>query len=378
MVPNMCFKDELRSSSVPLYNECTHVCLCTLCCETSLLFSCRGDFYFQCIWHICQYPNWGGYVQVWGAHWSVDHQWNVIVHTLDLLVCCVGTLNDAVFSCGDGRPVEELLEEASECNSDIWVAQQMFWWTKVWTSQKFGRICLKQSVLEGFPVLLNAAISHMVYCCFVLCHVNVLYTYSEWYQFCTLSSGGWAPFTRGWRYCQMWSTYCNARIILCLHGWYWICHLFCAIGTAIEEPCEVPKPRLDSTLSPNEIPFKGNQMPVDSSCTIVPHPCEVYSAKAWKCTRPFGSVGNFIRKGFKSSRRICLFGNVVCISSSTQDVIKYVVDLTKERLCLNGCDLTVGQWVVILPESKLSEWKAVSGEHCYNRHCIIYACKWDL
>ena len=34
-------------------------------------------------------------------------------------MCFVGTLNDAVFSCGDGRPVEELLEEASECNSDI-------------------------------------------------------------------------------------------------------------------------------------------------------------------------------------------------------------------------------------------------------------------
>ena len=28
-------------------------------------------------------------------------------------------VNDPVFSCGDGRPVEELLEEASECNSDI-------------------------------------------------------------------------------------------------------------------------------------------------------------------------------------------------------------------------------------------------------------------
>ena len=120
------------------------------------------------------------------------------------------------------------------------------------------------------------------------------------------------------------------------------------------------------------MPSKGSPMPVDSPCTIVPHPCEVYSAKAWKCTRPFGSVGNFIRKEFKYSRRICLFGNVVCISSSTRNVIKYVVDLTKERLCLNGYDLTVGQWVVILPESKLSEWKAVSGEKCYNRHCIIF------
>ena len=143
-------------------------------------------------------------------------------------------------------------------------------------------------------------------------------------------------------------------------------------------PCEASKPQLDSPLFVNEKPVIGRPMPADSSCKIVPHPCEVYSAKAWKCTRPFGPFGTFIRKGSKSSRRICLVGNMVCLSSSTRNVIKYVVDLTKESLCLNGCDLTVGQWVVILPESKLSEWKAVSGEQCYNRHCIIYARKWDL
>ena len=150
------------------------------------------------------------------------------------------------------------------------------------------------------------------------------------------------------------------------------------LGTAIEEPCEVPKPRLDSTLSPNEMPLKGSPMPVDSSCKIVPHPCEVYSSRVWRCTQSFGRLGTFVRKESKSSQRICLVGNVVCLSSSTRNVIKYVIDLTKERICLNGCDLTVGQWVVILPESKLSEWKAVSGEQCYNRHCIIYACKWDI
>lgn len=139
--------------------------------------------------------------------------------------------------------------------------------------------------------------------------------------------------------------------------------IHCVLGTAMEEPCEVPKPQLDSTLySVHEMPLKGSPMPMDSSCKIVPHPYEVYSSKVWRYTRRFGSVGNFIRKESKSLRRICLFENVVCLSSSTRNVIEYIVDLTKEGLSLNGCNLTVGQWVVIVPESKLSEWKAVSGE----------------
>ena len=37
----------------------------------------------------------------------------VFVHTLDLLVCCVGVWNSPVFSCEDEQRIEELLEEAS-------------------------------------------------------------------------------------------------------------------------------------------------------------------------------------------------------------------------------------------------------------------------
>lgn len=124
----------------------------------------------------------------------------------------------------------------------------------------------------------------------------------------------------------------------------------------------VPKPELHSLPLVNEMPVIGQPMPADSSCKIVEHKCSVYPSKLCKYSRRFGYVGDFFRRELKSSRRICLVGNLLCISSTTRNVINHVVDLTKEVLSLDGCHLTIGQWVIILPEGKLSEWKAVSGE----------------
>ena len=106
---------------------------------------------------------------------------------------------------------------------------------------------------------------------------------------------------------------------------------------------------------------------------IAPHPWEVYSSRVWRFTQSFGSVGNFIRKKSKSLQMICLARNSVCISSTTRSVIECVVDLAE--LCLNGCDLTGNQWIIILPEGKLKEWQSVSGElwMLYTVHCIVHS-----
>ena len=133
----------------------------------------------------------------------------------------------------------------------------------------------------------------------------------------------------------------------------------CVLDIAVGEPSETPL--LQPPFVP-AVPVVGSPMPPESSCKISPHPCSVYSSKVWKYTRPFGYVGNFIRRETKSLRRVCLVGNALCISSSTRNVIECVVDLAEEALCLEGCDLTVGRWVIALPESKLSEWKSVSGK----------------
>ena len=136
----------------------------------------------------------------------------------------------------------------------------------------------------------------------------------------------------------------------------------CVLDIAVGEPSEAPQVQLDCPPFVPAVPVVGSPMPPESSCKISPHPCSVYSSKVWKYTRPFGYVGNFIRRETKSLRRVCLVGNALCISSSTRNVIECVVDLAEEALCLDGCDLTVGRWVIALPESKLSEWKSVSGK----------------
>ena len=134
------------------------------------------------------------------------------------------------------------------------------------------------------------------------------------------------------------------------------------VDIAVREPSEEPLLQLDSPLFVPEVPVVGSPMPPESSCKITPHCCSVYSSKVCRYTRLFGYVGNFIRRETKSLRRVCLVGNALCISSSTRNVIECVIDLAKEALCLDGCDLTIGRWVITPPESKLSEWKSVSGK----------------
>lgn len=113
-------------------------------------------------------------------------------------------------------------------------------------------------------------------------------------------------------------------------------------------------------------------MPAFNSCKIPPHACQIYSSTLWRCSLKFGPFGHLIRKESKSSRRICLVGNVVCISFSTRNVINIVLDLAMERLCLHGCVLTVGPWVIILPESMFPEWEAVTGEQLTHLIAIIF------
>ena len=136
----------------------------------------------------------------------------------------------------------------------------------------------------------------------------------------------------------------------------------CVLDIAVGEPNDEPQLLLDSPPFVPEVPVVGSPMPPERSCKITPHPCSVYSSKVCRYTRSLGYVGNFIRRETKSSRRVCLVENALCISSSTRNVIECVVDLAEKALCVDGCDLTVGRWVITLPENKLSEWKSVSGK----------------
>ena len=138
-----------------------------------------------------------------------------------------------------------------------------------------------------------------------------------------------------------------------------ICYV---LDIAVIEPSEAPQLQLDSPPFVPKVPVVGSPMPPERSCKITPHPCSVYSSRVCRCLRPFGKVGHVFREETKSSRRVCLVRNALCISSTTRNVVEYVVDLAEKALCLEGCDLTVGRWVITLPENKLSEWKSVSGK----------------
>ena len=137
-----------------------------------------------------------------------------------------------------------------------------------------------------------------------------------------------------------------------------------ALDNIFQERCQLP---LD------QLPVPGKRMPEDQYCRIPPHRCDVHST-FFKFTQMFGPLGRMIRRKFTSSRSICLLGNVLCISSSSQNDIKFIVDLTKERFLFNNCGLTVGGWVILLPENKLSEWKDATGEIII-MHADI-ACNW--
>lgn len=107
----------------------------------------------------------------------------------------------------------------------------------------------------------------------------------------------------------------------------------------------------------------GCRMPADVSCRIAPHSCEVCPSKLVKCTQRLGRLGRFIKRESRCACRVCLVLDLVCISSSTsKNVIKYVVDTAKEPLHLTARDLTVGSLMITLPESKLSKWKKVIGQ----------------
>ena len=136
----------------------------------------------------------------------------------------------------------------------------------------------------------------------------------------------------------------------------------CALDVAVGEPSEVHWLQLNSSPLVPAVPVVGSPMPPESSCKITPHPCSVYSSKVCRYTRLLGYFGNVFKRQTKSSRRVCLVGNALCISSTTRNVIEYVVDLSEKALCLDGCELTIGRWVIALPECKLSEWKSVSGK----------------
>lgn len=125
------------------------------------------------------------------------------------------------------------------------------------------------------------------------------------------------------------------------------------IGNALQPSC---------LLFPNELPVIGRLMPAEVSCDVPPHLCEVGSSTFLKCTRIFGPIGKWIEKESKSVRTVCLTGRVVCISSSSQKVIKFVVDLAKESFLLVGHDLTVGGWVINLPKNNLSNWDSATSE----------------
>ena len=104
-------------------------------------------------------------------------------------------------------------------------------------------------------------------------------------------------------------------------------------------------------------------MPSHSSCIILPHSCEVRYSSLFLRTKH--RVATTIGKVFRRSPEtliVCLTQDVICISSSSQNKIKFVVDLAKEWSCFNGLDLRVGNFIITLPEEKLDEWERKSGE----------------
>lgn len=134
----------------------------------------------------------------------------------------------------------------------------------------------------------------------------------------------------------------------------------------MRQSCGVPK----SQLAPSEVPVIGRPMPADGSCKIPPHSCEVWpSFFLQRYLQQFTS--NFFKYIGKPSQtyRICLVQDVMCISLSSPNEIMHVIDLTKESPHFNGCDLTVRDLVVVLPENKLSEWQTMSGAASYR--CFV-------
>ena len=104
-------------------------------------------------------------------------------------------------------------------------------------------------------------------------------------------------------------------------------------------------------------------MPSHSSCIILPHSCEVHSSSLLLRTtqRLATTIGKALGRS-SETLIICLTQDAICISSSSQNKIKFVVDLAKEWPCFNGLDLAVGGLIITLPEEKLDEWKMKSGK----------------
>ena len=58
---------------------------------------------------------------------------------------------------------------------------------------------------------------------------------------------------------------------------------------------------------------------------------------------------------------LCLVGDIVCISKTSEKPIDSVVDIKKEPFRLNGNKLMAGNLVVAVPPNKIFKWHAVIG-----------------
>ena len=116
-------------------------------------------------------------------------------------------------------------------------------------------------------------------------------------------------------------------------------------------------------------------MPADRFCKIPPYTCKIGSSMVVKVAEKCpGSAGKWLKMNSTSVRSICLLRDVVCISTSSQKVIKATVDLTTERLCFGDHCLIVGGWVFMLPQKKLEQWmKALGGVYIT---CVDVAGNW--
>ena len=111
-------------------------------------------------------------------------------------------------------------------------------------------------------------------------------------------------------------------------------------------------------------------MPTDDLCTIPPRHCDVGSSTFLAVIHVllFGHLEKLVDECSTSLRRVCLVGNTMYISSSSQIDIKHKVDLSRERLHYDGSrdQLIVGGWC-IHPRTMVKEWKDVSGGILYIR-----------
>ena len=99
----------------------------------------------------------------------------------------------------------------------------------------------------------------------------------------------------------------------------------------------------------------GWPMPLNY-CRIAPHQCEVHGHSSTSLKLP-----QWLRRRVFKQVVLCLVGNTVCISKTTEKPIESVVDITKGPFHLNGNKLTAGSLVVTVPQNKIFKWQEVIG-----------------